>query len=466
MRKIYPQSCRAFLLLILCFDIASAAKKGSYSVPLRRTKRDLRDSRGNPTENLKGRPGQGYFIATDLGTPAQRINVLVDTGSSNFAVAASPHPYLPFYFHTDKSTSYTDLDRPVAVPYTQGNWEGELGSDLLRFVEGPNATVRVNVASIMSSENFYINGSMWEGILGLGYPRLSKPDSSVLPVFDQFVNDGVVKDSFSMQLCGSSEIEFSSEPTVAGTMVFGEVDEELFEGDLLYTPVVKKWYYEVVITDIAVGGESLNLDCKKLGVPEEFWIGRQMMCWNYDKTPWEEFPDMSISLLSSISNSKEFRLKIPPQLYLRETIERGPLPGQHCYKFAITKADKGTVIGAVIMEGFYVVFDRENVQVGFAATTCGAEGRLNPSSEVSGPFSRDAVDCEYIETESSDTALLTVAYVMAGVCGLCLLPIFVLLVQASCKRRKQQQQQQQQATSATDQPSDRTNLRNDFYNNY
>ena len=74
------------------------------------------------------------------------------------------------------------------------------------------------------------------------------------------------------------------------------------------------------------------------------------------------------------------------------------------------------------------------------------------------------MDCEYIETESSDTALLTVAYVMAGVCGLCLLPIFVLLVQASCKRRKQQQQQQ--AAGATEQPSDRTNLRNDFYNNY
>ena len=31
----------------------------------------------------------------------------------------------------------------------------------------------------------------------------------------------------------------------------------------------------------------------------------------------------------------------------------------------------GTVIGAGIMEGFYVVFDRENSQVGFAATTCG-----------------------------------------------------------------------------------------------
>ena len=28
------------------------------------------------------------------------------------------------------------------------------------------------------------------------------------------------------------------------------------------------------------------------------------------------------------------------------------------------------------MEGFYVVFDRENVQVGFAATTCGGKKLL------------------------------------------------------------------------------------------
>ena len=29
------------------------------------------------------------------------------------------------------------------------------------------------------------------------------------------------------------------------------------------------------------------------------------------------------------------------QLYLRETIEHGPFASQHCYKFAITKAEKG-----------------------------------------------------------------------------------------------------------------------------
>ena len=50
--------------------------------------------------------------------------------------------------------------------------------------------------------------------------------------------------------------------------------------------------------------------------------------------------------------------------------------------------------------------------------------------------SLDPVDCQYVESESSDAALLTVAYVMAAVCVLCLLPITVLLIQASLKKRQ------------------------------
>lgn len=53
----------------------------------------------------------------------------------------------------------------------------------------------------------------------------------------------------------------------------------MYEGDLLYTPVVKKWYYEVVITDIAVGGESLALDCKKVNKKE--LICDSHCCANY-----------------------------------------------------------------------------------------------------------------------------------------------------------------------------------------
>jgi len=29
------------------------------------------------------------------------LNILVDTGSSNFAVAAAPHPFITLYFNTE-----------------------------------------------------------------------------------------------------------------------------------------------------------------------------------------------------------------------------------------------------------------------------------------------------------------------------------------------------------------------------
>ena len=61
-------------LLIYEVCMARAAKVKRYSYPLMRTRRGLRDIRGVPTENLKGRPGQGYYIAVEVGTPSQRVS--------------------------------------------------------------------------------------------------------------------------------------------------------------------------------------------------------------------------------------------------------------------------------------------------------------------------------------------------------------------------------------------------------
>lgn len=60
------------------------------------------------------------------------------------------------------------------VPYTQGKWEGELGTDLVTIPHGPNVTVRANIAAITESDKFFINGSNWEGILGLAYAEIAR----------------------------------------------------------------------------------------------------------------------------------------------------------------------------------------------------------------------------------------------------------------------------------------------------
>lgn len=60
------------------------------------------------------------------------------------------------------------------VPYTQGRWEGELGTDVVSVPHGPNATLRANIAAITQSDRFFINGSNWEGILGLAYADIAR----------------------------------------------------------------------------------------------------------------------------------------------------------------------------------------------------------------------------------------------------------------------------------------------------
>uniref|UniRef100_U3JTE5 Peptidase A1 domain-containing protein n=1 Tax=Ficedula albicollis TaxID=59894 RepID=U3JTE5_FICAL len=59
------------------------------------------DSTGSFVEmidNLRGKSGQGYYVEMTVGSPPQKLNILVDTGSSNFAVGAAPHPFLRRYY--------------------------------------------------------------------------------------------------------------------------------------------------------------------------------------------------------------------------------------------------------------------------------------------------------------------------------------------------------------------------------
>ena len=57
-----------------------------------------------------------------------------------------------------RSSTYHDLNRKVYVPYTQGEWRGELGEDFATIpMSHPNVSVMVNIASITYSEEFFIN---------------------------------------------------------------------------------------------------------------------------------------------------------------------------------------------------------------------------------------------------------------------------------------------------------------------
>ncbi|XP_058041735.1 beta-secretase 2 isoform X2 [Ahaetulla prasina] len=375
-------------------------------------------------DNLQGDSGRGYYFELLLGTPPQKLNILVDTGSSNFAVSGAPNTDLTSYFDREKSSTYKSMNVEVTVKYTQGSWIGILGTDVIRMPKGINGTYIINIATIFQSENFFLKGIQWQGILGLAYSTLAK--------------------------------------------VLGGIEPSLYKGKIWYTPIKKEWYYQVEILKFEVGGQNLNLDCKEynsdkaivdsgttlLRLPEKvfsavvgaitqtsliqeftsgFWSGTQLACWDKSENPWTLFPKISI-YLRDVNSSQSFRITILPQLYIQPILVIGQ--NLDCYRFGISSSSSALVIGATVMEGFYVIFDRAQKRVGFALSTC-AELHGSPVSEIEGPFITTDVAGTCVSTISLHEPILwIVSYTLMSFCGLVLLILIILLlIPSRCRHR-------------------------------
>ncbi|XP_005107565.1 beta-secretase 1 [Aplysia californica] len=429
---------------------------------------------GDMKNNLNGLSGDGYYIDVDIGSPPQRMQILIDTGSANFAVAAEQNAQITHYFHRDNSSTYREDGKDIYVPYTEGEWRGTLGTDIVSIPSAPNVSAEVNIACITSSKDFFIEKAQWQGILGLAYADLAQPDSSLVPFWDSLIEQNPeLEDVFSMLLCGSSFVHTRDEPLMEGTLIFGGIDPSLSASPILYTPIYKTWYYEVVITDMAVDDVSLDMDCKEynfdktivdsgtttIRLPyavfkalvaaiertwevkkinpwdlpgESFFSGEDILCFSDMEEPFELFPVVSFYLLQSENSS--FRLDITAQHYLRpvQSVDgKGLVPDEMCVKFGFSPSTTGAVLGAVLMEAFYVVFDRNNSRVGFGQTTCPLPDPDHPirNHSIVGPLytKKDLRSCAYKKPDSHQS-FLVVSYVMAGLAVVVVLPLLLLLI--------------------------------------
>ncbi|XP_027304886.3 beta-secretase 2 isoform X3 [Anas acuta] len=418
-------------------------------------------------DNLQGDSGRGYYLEMLLGTPPQALNILVDTGSSNFAVAGVPDPDVTSYFNTELSSTYKSQGIDVTVKYSQGSWTGVLGTDVITIPKGIDGSYTINIATIFESENFFLPGVQWHGILGLAYGTLAKPSSSVETFFDSLVRQAKIPNIFSLQMCGAG-LPVSGSGTNGGSLVLGGIEPSLYRGDIWYTPIKEEWYYQVEILKLEVGGQNLELDCREynadkaivdsgttlLRLPQKvfsavvqaiarkslvqefssgFWTGTQLACWDKTERPWSLFPKLSIYMRDE-NSSRSFRISILPQLYIQPILGIGE--NLQCYRFGISSSANALVIGATVMEGFYVIFDRAQRRVGFAVSPC-AEVDGSPVSEIEGPFTTEDVASNCVSVISFHEPVLWIAsYALMSLCGIILLALIILLlIPPRCQHR-------------------------------
>jgi len=425
--------------MVVCFACASAISMpltkharatkqlaSAISMPLTKharatnhaRKRNLRAADGIAV--LSGSAAFDYKMDVQIGN--QTFSAVVDTGSSDFAVVASANIGCETFY------SGTCGGSPVTEQYGSGSWSGnvcENNEDQDVIFAGLDAGP-ASFVGVEKDTNFFRceSADPFNAIVGLGFSDLS--NDGVGTLLDQVwkTNSNISK-IFSMQCCGYD----GTKQLGTGSLVVGGVDSNFYTGEFSFTPLTRAAWYCVDMEDVLVGGASITDGISSSAsscdtIVDSGTSSLQLSADVYERFMSElpatynpqtcikgeqlgEFPDITISLAGGVT------LNIPPTLYTQPAplsavpsstgfanlFGRGissDAPVSDCRSLYVSKAPSSSagvespsnILGQVVMEGYYTVFDQDNMRVGFATIAgCGA----NPSDGTIDPLG--GVDC-------------------------------------------------------------------------
>lgn len=70
------------------------------------------------------------------------------------------------------SSTFSSEGEFITSPYTQGEWIGYFGKEMVSLP--PLAAIETTMGFITQSENFFVMGANWQGIMGLAYAELAR----------------------------------------------------------------------------------------------------------------------------------------------------------------------------------------------------------------------------------------------------------------------------------------------------
>jgi len=321
-----------------------------------------------------------YFGAIEVGTPAQTMNVVYDTGSSNLWVSNLKPGFLSSHKQYDhsKSSTYEANGTTFAIAYGSGPVSGFYSQETVSL--GGTALTDYTFAEVNNTKGLGLGWRVgkFDGICGLGLDDIAT-DAVTTPLRALSNQKALDANVFAFYLGHNSP----------GQLIIGGVDDTKYTGDFTYHPVVdmvpgKRGYWEVAMDDIQINGQSVTT--AKGGVVDS---GTSLLV----------FPSKEIKVIAKLVGAKTV-LPIPPfnKEYSIDCDSAGPdmdvIIGGSTY--TLTKADyvinsggqcilgaSGqdipapagplVILGDVFMRAHYVKFDYDNQQVGIAKIVRDAE---------------------------------------------------------------------------------------------
>jgi hypothetical protein len=332
-----------------------------HHMPLHRLKRERTETRRAPSINTNHEnrntasttsdplfPGRGtHFTYIYVGTPPQRISVIIDTGSYRTAFPCDPCTSCGDYLHyhesgpflPDDSSTFVSTGHRYTQQYSEGDgWTGVKaydqtyigGETIDEYPEAADYAVNYELYCQDEIDGYFVT-QLADGIMGLAMSSSS--------AVQQLVAGGKL-DHNSFSLCLAEN---------GGTMSLGGTAQHLWTSNNMQYVAMKPHntiYYGVTVTDILIGSSTNDFDASiggsygsegsyivdsgttftylPVGLQSKFvakWFEATGIPYDTEQpmTEWgdfEGFPDITIMLKSEGKKADDVAYVFQPQNYL------------------------------------------------------------------------------------------------------------------------------------------------------
>ncbi|KAI9320501.1 aspartic peptidase domain-containing protein [Dichotomocladium elegans] len=198
--------------------------------------------------------GSQYLIEVGIGTPPQNFTVTLDTGSADLWVPSSlcPRSECPLGgFEESKSSTFDTHKNDFSIQYGIGSVNGTYVYDTVTIAGASVPNQQFGLAITTKSILFPTSNKQStdagrnsggniaaNGILGLGYPRLTAAQNQDDKLYNPFVFN-LVANKIIKNPVFSVYMNRASREGWAGEIIFGGADKTKYSGDLHYLPVAQ-----------------------------------------------------------------------------------------------------------------------------------------------------------------------------------------------------------------------------------
>jgi cathepsin D len=324
-----------------------------------------------PSVSLTDVQDSEYFGEVSIGSPAQKFQVIYDTGSSNLWVPSKTCSNCKAEgrkYDAAKSTTYTKDGQSFALQYGTGSCTGFISQDSVDI--GGQTITNFKFGEVTKEAADVFGAAPFDGILGMG-PAKAAVDKVPMPM-DQLVAQGKIQHnvfSFFLQSGGK----------MGSVLTLGGTGSKYYTGDFTYISTSKTAavlpYWLISASDIKIGGVSTKACGWLLGCQSVVDTGTSILAGPPSSvnalisqigTVKEDCSNVaSLPTIVFTFNGHDFPLE--PDFYVIRV--QDPSTKKNVCQLGLQGINAGVplwILGDPFLRKYYTVWDAEQKRVGFA----------------------------------------------------------------------------------------------------